>query len=132
MKRKVILTLVSLAVATNMYAYDLKANMYKLKADLDSVTTAFIIGNHDMVKESIKSLKVGVDELLKNEKVMKAALPKGKEHMSSVALSASFQIDRNIEMILENINNPKKVIAQNAALEIQKACMTCHNIVRDR
>ena len=132
MKKSIVVAFASVVLTSNVYAYDLKANMYELYSNLSTIQTGFISGNEGMIKVALTSLKSNVDHLLKNEKVIKEALPKGKEHMSSVAVSASYQIDKNIKIIEENLDNPRKTIAQNAGLEIQKACMTCHNIVRDR
>ncbi len=132
--KKVCLTLLTgvlLSVGANAEEFNLKQNMYAMQNNLVMLEQGFITGDKDLIKKSTEALKENNHNIFKDREFVHSILPEGKKHMASAAITASSQIDKHIQTILDNMGNIKPYTAQEAFLGIQHACMQCHNIVRD-
>jgi hypothetical protein len=134
MGKKVLIGVVAaFALVMNASAaeYDLKNNMDKLNTQMQLMQTAFIIGNKEMALKAANELDEESKKLLGDETVMRSLLPKDKEHKVRIALTSAHLIDENVAIIKASMDNIRRETAQNAYLDIQRACMRCHNLVRD-
>ncbi len=122
---------VAFSGAVSAGEYDLKNNMHKLNEYMMKMQVAFIIGDKDEALKAAEALGDESKHLLGNEAAMAKMLPKGKEHKARIASMSARMIDDNVEIIKANMDNLRRDTAQNAYLDIQRACMRCHNLVRD-
>lgn len=121
-----------LLAAVNANAYDLKKHMHQLDQDLVTLQTGFIMGKKGMVKEAAKSLTEHSKDLFRSKEYIQARLPKGKEHLATVAMNTSHQIQENLQIMLDVLDdNTKRLIAQRSLFGVTQACIQCHNVVRD-
>ena len=121
-----------LMAASTLSAYDLKAHMHQLNQDLMDLQSGFIMGKKDMVKAAAKSLSKHREDLFKSEEIIKKRLPKGKEHLTTVAMNTSHQIEENLNIMMDVIDdNTKRLIAQRSLFGVTQACIQCHNVIRD-
>ncbi|HIP29404.1 MAG TPA: hypothetical protein EYG93_11375 [Sulfurospirillum arcachonense] len=97
--------------------------------DLTIYKKGFLYNNLDLVK-------YGADQIVKenvkyhDREVIKSILPKGKQQMENIALITATRVDNSIiEMkTYIELNDVRK--AQDAFINIVKACTDCHNIIR--
>ena len=133
MKMKlVMLGLGFLMAATSVSAYDLKAHMHQLDQDLIDLQSGFIMGDKSMVKKAAKSLSEHRADLFRSQDYIKSRLPKGKEHLATLAMNTSHQIEENLKIMMDVLDdNTKRLIAQRSLFGVTQACIQCHNVVRD-
>jgi len=133
MNMKLVLAGLSIVMAaTSASAYDLKGNMHQLNDDLMNLQSGFIMGKKEMVKEAATNLTKHSQDLFRSETYIKNKLPKGKEHLATVAMNTSHQIDENLKIMLDVLDdNTKRLIAQRSLFGVTQACIQCHNVVRD-
>ena len=91
----------------------------------------FIEGDKQKALKAAEALGEETQKLLGNESVMRNMLPKDKSHKARIATTSAHFITDNIETIKNSMDNMRRETAQNAYLDIQRACMRCHNLVRD-
>lgn len=132
-KKVLVGAIASLALVLNASAieYDLKDNMFKLNNYMMQMQAAFIEGDKEKALKTANALDEESKKLLGDEKVMHSLLPKEKEHKVRIALTSARMIDEDVAIIKANMDNIHRETAQNAYLDIQRACMRCHNLVRD-
>lgn len=132
-KKILIGAVMALALAGNVSAaeYDLKDNMFKLNNYMMQMQAAFIEGDKEKALKTANALDEESKKLLGDENVMRSLLPKGKEHKVRIALTSARMIDDDVAIIKASVDNVHRETAQNAYLDIQRACMRCHNLVRD-
>jgi hypothetical protein len=128
----IISALVALALGSSVSASeDLKVNMYKLNNDMIQMQAAFIEGNKEKALKAVTALEEESHRLFDKESDIKQMLPEDKRFKSRIALTSASMIQNNIAIIKESMNAERRETAQNAYLDIQRACMHCHNLVRD-
>lgn len=128
----VVIGLGFLMAATSVSAYDLKAHMHQLDKDLIDLQSGFIMGDKSMVKKAAKSLTEHRADLFRSQDYIKSRLPKGKEHLATLAMNTSHQIEENLKIMLDVLDdNTKRLIAQRSLFGVTQACIQCHNVVRD-
>ncbi|MBN2895727.1 MAG: hypothetical protein JXK05_07545 [Campylobacterales bacterium] len=93
--------------------------------------TAFIVGDKAEALKAATALGEESKHLLADEVVMAKMLPKAQVHKVRIATTSARMIEENVEMIKANMENVRRDTVQNAYLDIQRACMRCHNLVRD-
>ena len=132
-KKVLVGAIASLALVLNASAveYDLKDNMFKLNNYMMQMQAAFIEGDKEKALKTANALDEESKKLLGDEKVMHSLLPKEKELKVRIALTSARMIDEDVAIIKANMDNIHRETAQNAYLDIQRACMRCHNLVRD-
>lgn len=111
--------------------FDLESNMVELNKHMVDLQAAFIRGDKGKALQAVSALGAESSKLLADETVMKKMLPKGKEHMVRVAITSARMIEEDVEIMKESMDNTRRETAQEAYLGIQRACMRCHNLVRD-
>lgn len=134
MGKKVLIGVVAaLTLTMNASAaeYDLKDNMFKLNNYMMQMQAAFIEGDKEKALRTANALDAESKILFGNEKLMASLLPKGKEHKVRIAMTSARMIDDDVAIIKASMDNIHRETAQNAYLDIQRACMRCHNLVRD-
>lgn len=134
MSKKVLIGVVTaLTLTMNTFAieYSLKDNMIKLNSYMIQMQAAFIEGNKDKAVRTANALNGEAKILFGDENLMTALLPKGKENKVRIARMSSRTIDENVIIINASMNTAHWETAQNAYLDIQKACMRCHTLLRD-
>ena len=129
-------TLAAFAAAAMLNAasaggYDLESNMVELNRHMLDLQNAFIKGDKAKALSAVSALGSESSKLLADESVMKKMLPAGKKHMVRVAVTSARMIEENAAIIKESMDNTRRDTAQEAYLGIQRACMRCHNLVRD-
>ncbi len=132
-KRMVIGFALSALFATGVSAveFDLKSNMQNLNKHMVQMQTAFIMGDKAEALKAVTALGEESKHLLADEAVMAKMLPKAQAHKVRIATTSARMIEENIETIKANMDNLRRDTAQSAYLDIQRACMRCHNLVRD-
>jgi hypothetical protein len=132
-KKFILGTLVSLAlVVVSASANDeLKLNMYKLNNHMIQMQSAFINGDKDAALKAATALQEEAKILFNNESNIKKMLPEDKRFKSHIAVTSAASIDEDIVMLKDSMDDTRRDTAQNAYLNIQRACMRCHNLVRD-
>lgn len=118
-------------VATAANQYDLKDNMYKLNNYMMIMQAGFIEGDKEKALHAAEALGVESQKLLGDEAIMRNMLPKDKAHKVRIASTSAHLISDNVDIIKSSMDNVRRDTAQNAYLDIQRACMRCHNLVRD-
>lgn len=123
----------TLALSTTLMAgqYDLKDNMLKFNNYMKSMQAAFIVGDKQKALQAAEALGTESEKLLGNEEMMRNMLPPDKAHQARIATTSAHLISDNVEIIKSSMDNVRRETAQNAYLDIQRACMRCHNLVRD-
>lgn len=117
--------------ATAAVQYDLKDNMHKLNTYMKTMQAGFIEGDKQKALHAAEALGLESEKLLGNEEMMRNKLPKDKAHKARIASTSAHLIADNVEIIKTSMDNVRRDTAQNAYLDIQRACMRCHNLVRD-
>ena len=132
-KKFLIGAIAALAFSSSLCAneYDLKDNMYKLNNYMMIMQAGFIEGDKQKALKAAESLGIESQKLLGNEEMMSKMLPKEKSHKARIASTSAHLITDNVEIIRSSMDNVRRDTAQNAYLDIQRACMRCHNLVRD-
>lgn len=133
-KRFLISVIAVLAFSTASTAagqYDLKDNMLKLNTYMKAMQAGFIEGDKKKALQAAEALGVESEKLFGNEEMMRNKLPKEKAHQARIATTSAHLISDNVEIIKSSMDNMRRETAQNAYLDIQRACMRCHNLVRD-
>lgn len=111
--------------------YNLKDNMHKLNTYMKAMQVAFIEGDKQKALQAAVALGQESEKLLGDEAIMRNMLPKEKSHKVRIASTSAHLISDNVEIIKSSMDNVRRDTAQNAYLDIQRACMRCHNLVRD-
>lgn len=134
MKRGLVLsTLVSLALFVTAASAneELKTSMYKLNNHMIQMQAAFIEGNKDAALKAANALQEESHVLFNNESNIKRMLPEDKRFKSRIAITSAATIAEDLNIIKESMEDARRDTAQNAYLNLQRACMRCHNLVRD-
>lgn len=103
--------------------------MIGMESGLNNIQKGFLYNNLDLVK-------YGADQIIKentvyhNRDVIKSILPKGKQQMENIALITSNRIDNSITELKTYIELKDVRKAQDAFVNVVKACTDCHNIIR--
>jgi len=111
--------------------FDMKSNMHKLNESLNKVQSAFMTGDMKGAADFIIELNGVNKSLFVNSESIKPMMPKGKEHLSGVAMGQSKKIDDASHKMLEAVTAKSYDKAQSEFKAVMTACMNCHNIVRD-
>lgn len=119
------------AAGVQAAGFDLKTNMQNLNKYMVQMQTAFIVGDKAEALKAVTALGEESKHLLADEAVMAKMLPKAQAHKVRIATTSARMIEENVETIKANMENVRRDAAQNAYLDIQRACMRCHNLVRD-
>jgi hypothetical protein len=132
-KRFLIGALAAFTISSTLSAaeFNLKENMYKLNNYMMLMQAGFIEGNKEKSLKAAEALGEESAKLLGNEEVMRKMLPSDKAHKAHIATTSAHLISDNVEIIKASKDNFRRETAQNAYLDIQRACMRCHNLVRD-
>jgi hypothetical protein len=132
-KRFLIGAIAALTISSTLGAaeFNLKENMYKLNNYMIQMQAGFIEGNKEKSLKAAEALGVESEKLLGDEAIMRNMLPKDKAHKVRIATTSARLIADNVEIIKTSMDNTRRDTAQNAYLDIQRACMRCHNLVRD-
>ncbi len=132
-KRFLIGAISALTISSTLSAteFNLKENMYKLNNYMMLMQAGFIEGNKEKSLKAAESLGEESAKLLGNEEMMRKMLPPDKAHKANIATTSAHLIADNVEIIKSSKDNFRRETAQNAYLDIQRACMRCHNLVRD-
>lgn len=132
-KRFLIGAVAALTISSTLGAaeFNLKENMYKLNNYMMLMQAGFIEGNKEKSLKAAEALGEESAQLLGNEDVMRKMLPVDKSHKAHIATTSAHLIADNVEIIKSSKDNFRRETAQNAYLDIQRACMRCHNLVRD-
>ncbi|MEA1918472.1 MAG: hypothetical protein U9N52_01425 [Campylobacterota bacterium] len=128
----IISTLVALALSTSASANEeLKVNMYKLNNHMIQMQAAFIEGDKSKAIKAVNALEEESHKLFDKESDIKRMLPEDKRFKSRIAVTSASMIQNSIVTIKDSIDGERRDTAQNAYLDLQRACMHCHNLVRD-
>lgn len=111
--------------------YDLESNMIELNRHMIDLQDAFIKGDKAKALQAVSDLGSESAKLLADEAAMKKMLPPEKSHLVRIAVTSARMIDDNVAVLKESMDNTRRDTAQEAYLSIQRACMRCHNLVRD-
>ncbi len=127
-----ILAIAAISVPMAVMANDeLKANMHQLDSYMIDMQAGFLNSDKKKVLASIEGLQKQTHALFGKESAIKAMLPKEKQFKSRIAITSAAMIQQGIDTIRDNMDNARRDTAQNAYLDIERACMRCHNLVRD-
>jgi hypothetical protein len=119
-------------LATNGIADDaIKTEMNILNQQLLDINDGFIRGNKEVTIKALEAFEAEAHKQFDNVNNVKKLLPKDKQYKLRVAMSTTVMIQDDIQIIKENMDNVRRDIAQNTFLDLQRACMRCHNLVRD-
>jgi hypothetical protein len=133
--KKVSTTLVMLLTLINGTALsanvELKVDMYKLYNHLIQMEDAFMTGNKEKAMDAVEALEKESKNLFGDEEKIKQMLPEKQRFKSRIAVTTAVMIQKNIDAIKEGMQKDRRDAAQSAYLDIQRACMRCHNLVRD-
>ncbi len=132
--KKIVSILAAVAIAVPMVASageDLKTNMHKLDNFMIEMQAGFLNGDTKSIIASVNGLEKQTTALFGNESDIKAMLPKEKQFKSRIAVTSAAMIQQAIDTIKESVDSTRRDTAQNAYLDIERACMRCHNLVRD-
>ena len=142
-----ILSLVFSTSVLNANEFDLKSNMIKLNAELNLLHQGLITSDEKTVQSAIEFLQRDVSMLLGtgkygNKDNIINILPKdmkNKKHKANIAAKSARKMESSAQKIKEAIDNKaglsiikRQKIAQEAYLDISRACYECHNLVRDK
>lgn len=132
-KRFLIGAIAALTISSTLGAteFNLKENMFKLNNYMMLMQAGFIEGNKEKSLKAAEALGEESAKLLGNEDMMRKMLPPEKAHKANIATTSAHLITDNVEIIKSSKDNFRRETAQNAYLDIQRACMRCHNLVRD-
>jgi hypothetical protein len=132
-KRFLIGAIAALTISSTLGAaeFNLKENMYKLNNYMMLMQAGFIEGNKEKSLKAAEALGEESAQLLGNEDMMRKMLPPEKAHKAHIATTSAHLIADNVEIIKSSKDNFRRETAQTAYLDIQRACMRCHNLVRD-
>ena len=103
--------------------------MIGMESGLNNIQKGFLYNNFDLVN-------YGADQIMKenkvyhDRKVIKSILPKGKQQMENIAMITSNRVDDSITELKTYIELKDIRKAQDAFVNVVKACTDCHNIVR--
>ena len=140
MKKVLITGLFALSLSvSSLFAYDLKANMQLLDAELREVQHGFITSDMHGVKSATLRFAKHAVELLGNKEKFEEMLPKDKKHKANEAVMSAQIIEHNVQIILDAVENKynqsgkvRREESQRAYTYIEHACFRCHNLVRDK
>jgi hypothetical protein len=110
---------------------DMKSNMHKLNESLNKVQSSFMTGDMKGAAGFVVELNTINRSLFVNSESIKNMMPAGKEHLSGVAMNQSKKMDEASNKMLEAVNAKNYSQAQSEFVAVMRACMNCHNIVRD-
>jgi hypothetical protein len=132
-KRFLIGAIAALTISSTLGAaeFNLKENMYKLNNYMMQMQAGFIEGDKTKSLKAAEDLGEETKKLLGDEAIMRNMLPKDKAHKVRIASTSAHLISDNVEILKSSMDNVRRETAQNAYLDIQRACMRCHNLVRD-
>ncbi|MDD2830135.1 MAG: hypothetical protein PHW18_11230 [Sulfuricurvum sp.] len=132
-KRFLISAMAALTISSTLNAaeFNLKENMYKLNNYMMQMQAGFIEGDKAKSLKAAEALGEESNKLLGDEAIMRNMLPANKAHKTRIASTSAHLINDNVEIIKSSMDNVRRDTAQNAYLDIQRACMRCHNLVRD-
>lgn len=132
-KRFLIGAITALTISSTLGATDfnLKENMHELNNHMMQMQAGFIEGNKAKSLKAAEALGEESKKLLGDEAIMRNMLPKDKAHKVRIASTSAHLISDNVEIIKSSMDNVRRDTAQSAYLDIQRACMRCHNLVRD-
>jgi hypothetical protein len=132
-KRFLIGAIAALTINSTLGAaeFNLKENMYKLNNYMMQMQAGFIEGDKAKSLKAAEDLGEETKKLLGDEAIMRNMLPKDKAHKVRIASTSAHLISDNVEILKSSMDNVRRETAQNAYLDIQRACMRCHNLVRD-
>lgn len=132
-KRFLIGAIAALTISSALGAteFNLKENMFKLNNYMMLMQAGFIEGDKAKSLKAAEALGEESQKLLGNEAMMHNLLPKDKAHKARIATTSAHLISDNVDIIKSSMDNVRRETAQNAYLDIQRACMRCHNLVRD-
>jgi hypothetical protein len=125
------LTAITISSTLSAVEFNLKANMHELNRHMMEMQAAFIEGDKTKALKAAEALGNESNKLLGDEAIMRSMLPKDKAHKTRIASTSAHLINDNVEIIKSSMDNTRRETAQNAYLDIQRACMRCHNLVRD-
>jgi len=103
--------------------------MIGMESGLNNIQKGFLYNNFDLVK-------YGANQIMKenivyhDREVIKSILPKGKQQMENIALITSNRVDNSITELKTYIDLKDIRKAQDAFINVVKACTDCHNIIR--
>ena len=126
--------LLSIAVATTVSfagtaeEINMKA-MAGMESGLNNIQKGFLYNNLDLIKHGSKQI-LEENKIYHDRKMIKSILPKGKQQMENVAMITSNRIDNSLselKMYIE-LNDMRK--AQDSYVNVVKACIDCHSIIR--
>jgi len=121
----------SIASAADNSNEVLKLNMYKLNNHMIQLQAAFIMGDKEDALRAATALDEESQALFKHESNIKKMLPDDKRFKSRIAITSAAMIHEEIATIKESMEDARRDTAQNAYLNLQRACLRCHNLVRD-
>lgn len=132
-KRFLIGAITALTISSTLGATDfnLKENMHELNNHMMQMQAGFIEGNKAKSLKAAEALGEESKKLLGDKAIMRNMLPKDKAHKVRIASTSAHLISDNVEIIKSSMDNVRRDTAQSAYLDIQRACMRCHNLVRD-
>lgn len=123
------------AAAADADLQKLHGHMKEMQTHMTNMQAAFFSGDKKKTLVAAEALNAENQHLLANERVMRSFLdPKGKAHQVRIALTSATQIDNAITMMQEYLGDSRRdarLAVQAAYFDIERACMTCHNLVRD-
>lgn len=103
--------------------------MIGMESGLNNIQKGFLYNNFDLVKYGAEQI-MKENVIYHDRKIIKSMLPQGKQQMENIAMITSNRIDNSITELKTyiEINDIRK--AQDAFVNVLKACTDCHNIVR--
>ena len=123
--------------------FDLRSNMIKLDMQLNEIQRAMMAADKKVVKAMLPGFRADVHALLSDKEKLLKTLPdkmEHKRHKVNLAISASREIDKNIQIIEDAIGKSsekdhilaRRSHAQEAFTNIVNECFNCHNLARDK
>ena len=139
MLKKILISLFfSLTLSSSIVASDeLKMDMKKLAKSISEAQTGFLTNDRAMTLASIIKLRNEAEEILGDEKSIKALLPIAMQYKSSIAVNSATMISKYATQIEKTLNDKnmrminQQMRTQKAFSDIQNQCFRCHNLVRD-
>jgi len=128
---KIVVIASLMAIGASAGEYDLKIDMHKLDDSMMKVQNAFITGDVKGATAAAKELDANNKAIFSNSDKVKDMLPAGKGQFANIAMNYSKNIDKATTALIEDIEAKKLDKAQSEFLNAMKACMNCHNLVRD-
>jgi len=134
--KKILLTLLALALTTSLYAGD-KTAQSKLSSDMRTMLSAVVdmqragfYNNKAGVKEATQRLISSLDSLLTTD--ASAYLPDTKSNAGKFAKKRQRMIKMYAEDLIESVNNNDINEAIEDYSQILRQCTSCHSRIRQR